>query len=40
MNIAWNAWVAEGHTPPRATVAVTFPDPKRMIEIIVIAATT
>jgi enamine deaminase RidA (YjgF/YER057c/UK114 family) len=39
MNAAWNAWVAEGHAPPRATVGATFPDPKRLVEIIVTAAT-
>ncbi len=40
MNAAWNEWVPEGHTPPRATVAIRFPDPKRLIEIIVVAATS
>jgi enamine deaminase RidA (YjgF/YER057c/UK114 family) len=38
MNEAWNAWVPAGHTPPRATVVVSFPHPQRLIEIIVIAA--
>lgn len=39
MNEVWNAWVPEGHAPPRATVGVRFPDPRRLIEIIVVAAT-
>jgi len=39
MNEVWNAWVPQGHTPPRATVVVSFPHPQRLIEIIVIAAT-
>ena len=39
MNEVWNAWVPEGHTPPRATVVVSFPHPQRLIEIIVIAAS-
>lgn len=39
MNEAWNAWVPEGHTPPRATVTVAFPDPRRLVEIVVVAAT-
>lgn len=40
MNEAWNAWVPEGHTPPRATVGVRFPDARRLIEIIVVAASS
>lgn len=40
MNAAWNEWVPEGHTPPRATVVVIFPDTKRLIEIIVVAASS
>lgn len=39
MNEAWNDWVPEGHTPPRATVTVAFPDPQRLVEIVVVAAT-
>lgn len=39
MNEVWNAWVVQGHTPPRATVGVRFPDPGRLIEIIIVAAT-
>ena len=38
MNAAWNEWVPAGHTPPRATVAVTFPESKRLVEIVVVAA--
>jgi enamine deaminase RidA (YjgF/YER057c/UK114 family) len=40
MNAAWNEWVPEGHAPPRATVAVRFPDTRRLIEIIVVAASS
>lgn len=40
MNEAWNAWVPEGQTPPRATVGVRFPDARRLIEIIVVAASS
>ncbi len=40
MNAAWNEWVPEGHAPPRATVAVQFPDSRRLIEIIVVAASS
>lgn len=40
MNAAWNELVLEGHTPPRATVGAVFPDPKRLIEIIVVAASS
>ncbi|MFJ7566415.1 RidA family protein [Herminiimonas sp. NPDC097707] len=40
MNAAWNEWVPEGHAPPRATVAVQFPDAQRLIEIIVVAASS
>lgn len=39
MNEVWNAWVPAGHTPPRATVVVSFPHPQRLIEIIVTAAS-
>ncbi|WP_293780455.1 RidA family protein [uncultured Oxalicibacterium sp.] len=39
MNEVWNAWVVPGHTPPRATVGARFPDPGRLIEIIIVAAT-
>lgn len=40
MNAAWNELVLEGHTPPLATVGAVFPDPKRLIEIIVVAASS
>jgi len=40
MNEAWNEWVPQGHTPPRATVGAQFPDPKRLVEIIVVAASS
>jgi enamine deaminase RidA (YjgF/YER057c/UK114 family) len=38
MNEEWDAWVAQGHTPPRATVEAKLADPKVLVEIIVIAA--
>ncbi len=39
MKEVWNEWVPAGHAPPRATVAVSFPNPDRLIEIMVVAAT-
>jgi enamine deaminase RidA (YjgF/YER057c/UK114 family) len=38
MNEEWDAWVPQGHTPPRATVEAKLADPKVLVEIIVIAA--
>ena len=38
MNKAWEAWVAAGHTPPRATIEAKLATPKHLVEIIVIAA--
>lgn len=38
MNQAWDAWVAKGNSPPRATVQALLANPAWLIEIVVIAA--
>lgn len=38
MNAAWDAWVAEGHAPPRATVQAKLARPEWKLEIVVTAA--
>jgi enamine deaminase RidA (YjgF/YER057c/UK114 family) len=38
MNAAWDAWVAQGNTPPRATVEAKLANPKLLVEIVVVAA--
>lgn len=38
MNEAWDAWVAPGHTPPRATVQAQLADPACLVEIVITAA--
>ena len=38
MNAAWDAWVAEGHAPPRATVQARLARPEWKLEIVVTAA--
>ena len=38
MNAEWDAWVAQGNTPPRATVEATLADPALLVEIVVVAA--
>jgi len=38
MNVAWDAWVAPGHTPPRATVEAKMARPEWKVEIVVTAA--
>lgn len=38
MNEVWDAWVAPGHTPPRATVQAALADPAWKIEVVVTAA--
>lgn len=38
MNAVWDAWVAEGHAPPRATVQAPLANPKFRVEIVVTAA--
>lgn len=37
MNTVWDAWVAPGHTPPRATVQAALADPRWRIEVVVVA---
>lgn len=38
MNAAWDAWVAPGNTPPRATVQAMLANPAWKIEMVVTAA--
>lgn len=38
MNDAWDAWVAQGATPPRATVEANLANPECLVEIVVVAA--
>ena len=38
MNEVWDAWVAPGHAPPRATVQAALGQPHWKIEIVVTAA--
>ncbi|MFZ6767678.1 RidA family protein [Undibacterium sp. Di26W] len=38
MNQVWDAWVAEGNSPPRATVQAKLAKPEWLIEIVVTAA--
>ena len=38
MNQVWDAWVAPGATPPRATVQAKLADPAWLIEVVVTAA--
>jgi enamine deaminase RidA (YjgF/YER057c/UK114 family) len=38
MNQVWEAWVAPGHAPPRATVQAALADPAWKIEMVVTAA--
>nr|WP_315472938.1 RidA family protein [uncultured Undibacterium sp.] len=38
MNQAWDAWVAAGNTPPRATVQAALANPDWLVEIVVTAA--
>ena len=38
MNEVWDAWVATGHTPPRATVEARLANPECLIEIVCTAA--
>lgn len=38
MNKAWDAWVAAGHAPPRATVQAALARPEWKVEIVVTAA--
>ncbi len=38
MNRVWDAWVAPGHAPPRATVEAKLANPTYRLEIVVTAA--
>jgi enamine deaminase RidA (YjgF/YER057c/UK114 family) len=38
MNAAWDAWVATGNAPPRATVEARLAKPEWKVEIVVTAA--
>lgn len=38
MNDIWNEWVADGNTPPRATVEAKMVRPEILVEIVVTAA--
>ncbi|QTD46744.1 RidA family protein [Ottowia testudinis] len=38
MNEVWDAWVAPGHAPPRATVQAPLADPAWKIEVVATAA--
>jgi enamine deaminase RidA (YjgF/YER057c/UK114 family) len=38
MNEVWDAWVAAGHAPPRATVQAQLAKPEWRIEVVVTAA--
>jgi enamine deaminase RidA (YjgF/YER057c/UK114 family) len=38
MNAVWEAWVAQGHTPARATVEARLAGPGYLVEIMVEAA--
>jgi enamine deaminase RidA (YjgF/YER057c/UK114 family) len=37
MNAVWDEWVAQGHTPPRATVEARLANPACLVEIVVTA---
>lgn len=38
MNEVWDEWVAQGHTPPRATVEARLANPEVLVEIVITAA--
>jgi enamine deaminase RidA (YjgF/YER057c/UK114 family) len=38
MNAVWDQWVAEGNSPPRATVEAKLANPACLVEVVVIAA--
>jgi enamine deaminase RidA (YjgF/YER057c/UK114 family) len=38
MNAAWNEWVPEGHSPPRATVEAKLAKTEWLVEMVVTAA--
>jgi enamine deaminase RidA (YjgF/YER057c/UK114 family) len=37
MNAVWDEWVAQGHTPPRATVEAKLANPACLVEIVITA---
>lgn len=38
MNAVWDEWVAQGNTPPRATVEAKLANPECLVEVVVVAA--
>jgi enamine deaminase RidA (YjgF/YER057c/UK114 family) len=38
MNAVWDEWVAQGHTPPRATVEAKLANPACLVEVVIVAA--
>jgi enamine deaminase RidA (YjgF/YER057c/UK114 family) len=38
MNAVWDAWVPQGHTPPRATVEAKLANPACLVEVCITAA--
>lgn len=38
MNEVWDSWVAQGHTPPRATVEAKLANPACLVEVVIVAA--
>lgn len=38
MNAVWNEWVAEGNSPPRATVEAKLAKPEWLVEMVITAA--
>lgn len=38
MNEVWDAWAAQGATPPRATVEAKLANPACLVEVVVVAA--
>ncbi|WJF91318.1 RidA family protein [Paraburkholderia bonniea] len=38
MNEVWDKWVAQGATPPRATVEARLANPKCLVEVVAVAA--
>jgi enamine deaminase RidA (YjgF/YER057c/UK114 family) len=38
MNEVWSEWVAEGNSPPRATVEARLAKPEWLVEMVVTAA--
>lgn len=37
MNAVWDEWVAQGHTPPRATVEARLANPACLVEVCIVA---